>query len=112
MTKTPTTPQAPGYLRSSTRRWWEDVVQTWQLESHHIMTLTVACECWDRAQQARQIIAKEGITIATRDGAKAHPAVAVERDSRLAFLRALRELDLDVSTPAEWKRPPQLRSLR
>ena len=88
------------------------MVDTWTLESHHLMVLTTAAESWDRLQGARAVIATEGITMKTRDGYKVHPAVQVERDSRLAFLRALRELDLDVTEPAESRRPPALRSVR
>lgn len=112
MTTATTTPKPPRYLSASTRRWWCSVVEQWELEPHHIMVLTAAAEAWDRLQQARTIIGKEGIAMKTRDGSKAHPAVQVERDSRLAFLRALRELDLDVQPPAESRRrPPALRSV-
>jgi phage terminase small subunit len=76
------------------------------------MVLTTAAESWDRLQQARRVIAKEGLSTKTRDGQKVHPAIQVERASRIAFLRALRELDLDIAEPTETKRPPQLRSVR
>jgi P27 family predicted phage terminase small subunit len=111
MKKPPTTITAPRYLRASTRRWWTHVVETWTLETHHVMVLTAAAEAWDRLQQARAIIAREGIAVKTRDGQKVHPAIQIERDSRLAFLRALRELDLDVQAPADFRRPPMLRSI-
>ena len=105
--------KAPKYLRPATRRWFEAVVEGWELEAHHVRLLTLACEAWDRCQQARQTIAEKGLTTTTRDGGeKLHPAVRVEADSRIAFARLLRELDLDVSPPAEAKRPPQLRSIR
>ena len=58
------------------------------------------------------MIAETGLTSKTRDGEKLHPAVRIETDSRLAFARLLRELDLDVDPPAEAKRPPALRSMR
>jgi P27 family predicted phage terminase small subunit len=84
-----------------------------ELEPHHVLLLSAAAEAIDRCQQAREMIAAEGITVRTADGgAKAHPAIAIERDSRLAFARLLRELDLDVSAPAENARPPALRSNR
>jgi hypothetical protein len=50
----------------------------------------------DRCQDAREVIAREGLTTATRDGGlKTHPACRVERDARLAFARLMRALDLD-----------------
>jgi hypothetical protein len=72
--------------------------------------LQLAAEAWDRCQQARAAIAKEGMTVPS--GGRAHPAIAIERDSRLAFARLIRELDLDAEPPASWSRPPALHSNR
>jgi phage terminase small subunit len=106
------TPRAPGYLRPATRRWWTSVVTTWTLEQHHVRLLTLAAEAWDRGQQAREVIMREGLTTPTRDGgAKLHPACRVEGDSRLAFARLIRELDLDLEPPKVDSRPPKLRSI-
>jgi P27 family predicted phage terminase small subunit len=107
------TPKPPRHLRAETRRWWAHVVNTWVLEEHHRRLLTAACEAWDRMQQARELIAREGLTTGTaRGGARLHPAVRVETDARLAFCRCLRELDLDIEAPtAQTKRPPSLRSI-
>lgn len=108
-----TRPKAPRHLRAATRRWFEHVASTWELESHHLRLLQLAAEAWDRGQQARALIASEGLTKQTRDGgAKLHPAVRVEAGAQIAFARLLRELDLDVDPPAESKRPPTLRSIR
>lgn len=58
-------------------------------------------------QQARRIIGKHGILIQNRYGnLTANPAVAIEKDSRTAFLRAVRELDLDIDPPSD---APRLR---
>jgi P27 family predicted phage terminase small subunit len=106
------TPGPPAYLRLATRRWWLEVVTDWQLEAHHIRLLTLACESWDRGQDARELLKAEGLTTTSRLGERrAHPAVAIERDSRLAFARILRELDLDLTAPAETVRSPRLRSM-
>lgn len=105
--------KAPRHLRAATRRWWEHVTGTWQLEQHHVRLLTLACEAWDRCADAREVIARDGLTTTTAaGGAKLHPACRIESESRIAFARLLRELDLDVDPPAEAKRPPMLRSIR
>ena len=110
---TDTKPRAPKHLKATTRRWFQRVVSDWDLEEHHVRLLTLAAEAWDRCQEARDLIAKEGLTVATREGgAKLHPACRVEDASRIAFARLVRELDLDVDPPAESKRPPALRSIR
>jgi hypothetical protein len=49
---------------------------------------------------ARKQIAKDGLTVRTADGGiRTHPAIAIERDSRLALARMIRELDLDTEPP-------------
>jgi P27 family predicted phage terminase small subunit len=105
-------PPAPSHLREHTRRWYRSVVRDYQLEPHHLKLLQVAAECWDRLCQAREQIAKDGLVVVGSEGAlKAHPAVAIERDCRLAFARLIRELDLDVEAPAATRSaPPPLRS--
>lgn len=57
-------------------------------------------------RQAQAQLADDGLTTVDRyGGVKAHPAVVIERDSRTAFLRAMRELGLDLEAPAT-SRPP------
>ena len=108
-----TTPEPPDHLRPQTADWWRSVLTDYDLEDHHVRLLHLACESWDRFQQAREEIDRDGLTIKTGDGGmKAHPAVAIERDARLAFARLVRELDLDAGAPAERSRPPALVSNR
>lgn len=110
---TPRRIKPPDHLAPETRKWFAQVVTDYVLEEHHIRLLTLAGESFDRCGQARDQIARDGLTIETGDGGlKAHPAVAIERDCRLAFARLLRELDLDVEPPSEGRRPPALQSNR
>lgn len=106
-------PEPPPHLSPASAEWWVEVCREFALESHHLRLLQAAAECWDRLQEARMIIGSEGLTVPTNDGGqKAHPAIAIERDSRLAFARLLRELDLDGGAASEASRPPALLSNR
>jgi phage terminase small subunit len=106
---TNTKPKAPKHLKLATRRWWQGVVEEFSLEPHHVRLLTLAAEAWDRAQEARETIATVGAYFTDRFNCpRAHPAVGVERDSRIGFARLLRELDLDVEPPRAPGRPPGL----
>jgi phage terminase small subunit len=79
-----------------------------ELEDHHVRLLILAGEAWDRCCQARERIEAEGLTIKDRfDQMKPHPAVAIERDSRIAFARMLREVGLDVEN-TEPPRAPRI----
>lgn len=106
-------PKAPAYLQPATRGWWEAVTGRWDLEDHHVRLLTLAAEAWDRGQQAREAILRDGLTTETKDGGlRAHPAVRIESDCRLAFARLVRELDLDLEAPPAASRPAPLRSMK
>ena len=77
------------------------------LEPHHIRLLTLACEAFDSAQDAREVLQREGkIFIDRFDQPKPRPEVAIQRDSAIGFARMLRELDLDISAPTDRARPP------
>lgn len=96
----------PTHLSAPTRRWIKQILADFELESFHFRLLVKAADAWDRSEQAREQIAADGITVPDRYGVlKAHPAVAIERDSRLAFARLLRELALDAAAPDS--RPPR-----
>jgi len=94
------TVKTPKHLEPPTRRWFRSVVDSYSLAPHHIRLLTLAAESWDRGQQAREILSREGLTYNDRFGQPAsRPAVAIERDSRISFARLLRELNLEIGTP-------------
>src|SRR5262245_15539765 len=113
MKESSTTYRPPAHLSPETRKWFAGIVQDFVLESHHVRLLTLAAEAWDRCQAARAIIDRDGMTYTDRFNApRARPEIAVERDSRLAFARCLRELALDGGQGPELSaRPPGLRGI-
>lgn len=100
---------APTHLKAATKRWYKQVLEDYELEPHHMKILTLAATSWDRAQDARELIDKEGAIIPDRFGSpKKHPAVDVEKDSMITFARLVRELALDIEPPKAPGRPPGL----
>ena len=84
-----------------------------KIRTHHIRLLTLACEAFDSAQDAREVLQREGkIFIDRFDQPKPRPEVAIQRDSAIGFARMLRELDLDIVAPTDRSRPPSLLSNR
>ena len=87
---------APSHLTKSTRGFWLTVVSTNNLDPHRVRLLTLGCEALDRCVAARELVTRDGLVVNGREGGmRPHPAIAIERDSRLAFVRIMRELGLD-----------------
>lgn len=102
-----TIPTPPPHLGADMAAWWHSVTTEFDLEPHHLRILRLVCEAWDRGQQAREALAEHGTTYVDRFGQpRARPEVAIERDSRIAVARLLRELALDVAGPGEDERRP------
>jgi hypothetical protein len=84
--------------------WWCAVTAELALEPHRLHLLELACGAFDRAEQARGILVKTGLTYEGEHGPRARPEVAIERDARIAFARLVRELNLDdpIPQPPTW----------
>ena len=92
-------PSPPSHLSPSAANWWRTTVNRYVLEEHHLRILQLACEAWDRAQEARERVERDGLTVAGQQGVRPHPCIGIERDARLAVARLVRELDLDTEPP-------------
>jgi phage terminase small subunit len=94
-------PKPPTHLSAAMKKWWEQVEHYHLLEGHHRHLLRLAAEAYDRAQAARKVLDKDGVTFIDRFGCpKLRPEVAVERDCRRDFAKLLDQLDLDEESPA------------
>ena len=90
------TPIPPRHLRADGRRLWKRVTTAYELEDFQLEVLAAACGALDRHVAAREILDSEGLVVHhDKLGPRPHPAISIERDSRTAMLRALRELALD-----------------
>lgn len=101
----------PKHLSRPSKAVWRSTVEDYGLESepHSVRVSGMAPEASDRAEEARVRIAQDGAYLLDRFGqTKTHPAVAVERDARIATARLFRELALDPDSgqPGE-ARPPR-----
>jgi phage terminase small subunit len=88
---------APAHLSVPMQDLWRRVAGT--LKPHQLAVLKVACEAFDLGQQARLLVAQEGVVINKRR----HPAIDVEARAAEFFARAIGQLHLDVpSTSPEY----------
>jgi phage terminase small subunit len=99
----------PGHLRTITKKWFREVVEGYALEPHHLKVLTLACESWQRAQDAEAALRTGGLTYKDRFG-RPHPRpeVKIKEQAELIFARLVRELNLDIEPPRDTGRPPGL----
>lgn len=93
--------QPPGYLSAHSKGTWRRIASEYELTPDAAGMLEAALVNYDRAQQAREMIAAEGIVQA----GKRHPAVDVEKQAWGLYLRALRQLGLDIAPAGPVGRP-------
>ena len=87
---------APKHLSADGRRMWRQLYGDYQIDdAAGLALLQAACEAFDRAQQARRRIDRDGAVIRDRfSQPKPHPSCAIERDARSQMIAALRALRL------------------
>jgi phage terminase small subunit len=91
-------PRPPPHLGEPEKLIWAGVFADYKLETGaSIAVLTTALEAHQRAREAREAVAVDGMVVLGRDGqTKVHPLLAVERDARQAWLAAVRALGLEL----------------
>lgn len=94
----PNAPKTPKGLSSEARKWWRAIQDGYGItDSAGLLLLQTAAEQFDAMRSAERLIASEGAVLTDRFGQrKQHPATIVARDARLAMLRCLQHLNLDL----------------
>ena len=87
----------PSHLSAAGKGMWRDMLADYHVEdAAGLALLRVACESFDRSEDARRTIRKEGAVIKDRFGqSKVHPAALIERDAKTQMVAALRALKLE-----------------
>ena len=92
-------PEPPAHLSEESKLTWRELLGEWPSigDVAGLRILRIALESFDRSQEAREAISREGMTTTDRFGqVRPHPLLAAERDSRAAFLAGMKALNLDL----------------
>ena len=86
----------PKCLKAAAKKMWNRLLEDFQIDdSAGLSLLESACICYQRAEDARKQVQREGLTIKDRfEQIRPHPCCAIERDARAAMVAALRALKL------------------
>ncbi len=91
-------PAAPENLSEESKVIWSKLIDRCKSAGRQAL-LQNALECLDRANEAKEIVQKEGMTQIT-ESTKAihlHPLLKVEKDNRALFAKIIGQLSLDWS---------------
>ena len=99
---------APKSLDPESKLIFKSIKDGWELDESMLLILQISLEALTRLRQAQAEIEKAGITYTTQSGIiKPHPCLAVEKESRSAFLQSWKMLNLGIEAPnTTTGRPP------
>jgi hypothetical protein len=92
------TPKPPKDLSKAAKQFWIGLRDEYDIRDFAgIDLLTDAARFYDRREQARVAIGRDGPTLTDRFGqVVAHPCVRIERDASASLMRCLKGLNLDL----------------
>jgi len=101
--------KAPNYLSKKAKDFFNNILELYEFEDHHIKTLILAADCLDRIEEARAYVKKEGPYYKDRfRQPRPNPALKTIEQNKIIFARLIRELNLDIDEPnREIGRPPR-----
>jgi P27 family predicted phage terminase small subunit len=88
--------KTPRFASKGARKLWRTVANRYELLAHHAALLETACLALDRIEQAREAVARDGVTVANRFGHPVeHPAAKIERRYMNTFRQLMAEIGFD-----------------
>jgi P27 family predicted phage terminase small subunit len=101
-------PKTPSGLNTAGKKFWKKVLSEFELsETHDLERLSMAARTLDDLAEAEKQVKKDGMfTVNRYGGTVEHPAVKTVRDTRMLFIKIVRELGLDLAIPED-SRPPR-----
>jgi|tagenome__1003787_1003787.scaffolds.fasta_scaffold20536921_2 P27 family predicted phage terminase small subunit len=85
--------RAPSYLAPEEQKLYDRIASDYDIRSNSAaVILEIACQNHARARNCRDVLKKEGLTVAGPNGVKAHPLLATERQAQAQMITALRRL--------------------
>lgn len=83
----------PTELSRRSRAIWQAVLADYDLHAAELELLRCALVSLDRADEAGEVIARDGVTVLDRYGTpKSHPAADIEARSRAAYARMVAQI--------------------
>lgn len=97
----PAPKRAPKHLEPPERELWRSITDAYVIDDDAaIEMLVTALEARARARRCREAIDRDGETIRDRwNQVRAHPLLVAERGARDSYLKAMRLLNLDLTSP-------------
>ena len=88
----------PATLSEPAGDWWRALITEYGInDPAGLLLLETALQAWDRMREAQALIARDGpVIVGAGERPQVHPGIAIERDSRAAFLHAMKALNLDL----------------
>ena len=103
----PTSPKPPKHLTASGKKLWNSIFEESEFDAAGLLLLNTLCEQFDRMNEARAILKKDGLQVKDRfDQVKPNPALSVEVNAIAAITRCWRLLGFDQVPAGAMGRPP------
>jgi len=100
MTDTATPPE----LGESGAALWAELVDLAEFDAHELSLLVEACRTRDRLDELDAVVRREGVTVASPQGVKAHPALVEARAQQVVMTRLLASLRIPTEDDARPQR--------
>ena len=84
----------PKTLDTETRSMWREINKTHELNYEQMLVLKTALEQYQLYHRARAELEKDGLSVPTPSGIKAHPAAGIMKSARDGFLLAWKQLGI------------------